>query len=259
MPKVAVGLHNHSNFSDGRFSPEDLLEGGRARDYEFFAITDHNSIEGWRRLGPLPSWAIPGIELSVISEHSQEVHLLGLGVEARGPLLEHSRRFQELYDAIWSEGLATLADGDKGILDLALDPGRRDACIRALSARIASAAAMRTWAAIHSRVYEQELRPLMPSLTQGIGMLRESGARIGLAHPHRYTRLGDLDNIIDSVDAVEAIHPSHDSEQEAHWRAVARDRGKATWGSHDFHGWSPSQRAGMLEPISLDTRDIDFI
>ncbi len=76
-------LHTHSHFSDGSFSPAQLIR--MARDMELaVALTDHNTVSG------LPEFmaeaavqavtAVPGIEFSTVY-HSKELHLLGLFID----------------------------------------------------------------------------------------------------------------------------------------------------------------------------------
>ena len=252
---VRAGLHNHSTCSDGRLSPAALVDAAERAGYEAFAITDHNSIEGWRALGTLPDWVIPGIELSALADDGTELHILGLGVRARGPLVEHSRAFQAIYDEIWAEGLAAVdADGRAGTPAPVLDPVQRETTLNRLGERAMSSAALRAWESIHARYHRDKLRPLMPSWRDAVAWLRGADARVGLAHPHRYRRVPEIADVIASVDAVEVVHPSHNAEHRAYWFDLAQRLGKASWASHDFHGWSPAQRAAFDTPLAIDPR-----
>lgn len=250
MLPIRVGLHNHTCFSDGRLSPEQLLAQAQSLGYERFAITDHNSIAGWQSL-VLPEWALPGIELSALSMDGTEVHLLGLGIKPEGRVLEHSQTFQALYNALWQEGIYLLT-GDHQLAEWALNPLTRSLSIEKLRVQSGTPRVVGAWAETHNRYYQQKLRPLIPHWSEGIEWLHSAGAQVGLAHPQRYPHILDLSQLLDSVDAVEVIHPSHTLEQRTYWREQAQRRGKACWASHDFHGWSGEQKDGLLPPIILE-------
>jgi len=84
---LKIDLHCHSWFSgDGVSSPEDLIKTARKKGLNGFAITDHNTSDGWRYLRdkglarddgqPVDDFLIiPGVEVT-----TEEGHLLCLGV-----------------------------------------------------------------------------------------------------------------------------------------------------------------------------------
>jgi hypothetical protein len=246
---MRVGLHNHSCYSDGRLSPAQLVAQGAVLGYECLALTDHNTTAGWQSLGALPDWVAPGIELSVRSDDGVEVHLLGLWLEPRGPLVAHARAFTEVYSRAWREGMLQ-ATGDPALADLAADPLTRAQAIDHLCRELGPAQALRAWVAGHTAI--EQHRPPMPHWCEGLAWLRECGATVGLAHPQRYGPLRDLEAIVQTVDAVEVIHPTHSEAHRLHWQAEARRFGKACWGSHDYHGWSGYQQQGLPEPVTID-------
>ena len=74
-------LHTHSTYSDGTFSPAQLVAEGLRKKLRAVALTDHNTIAG------LPEFlkaaagtgleGIPGVEIST-GYRNQEVHIVGL-------------------------------------------------------------------------------------------------------------------------------------------------------------------------------------
>ncbi len=73
-------LHIHSTRSDGRLTPEEVIDWHRERGYHFLALTDHEVLseprtvdDGFVTLG--------GIELEAIDPGSGLYHLVGLGLE----------------------------------------------------------------------------------------------------------------------------------------------------------------------------------
>jgi len=76
-------LHLHTNFSDGTFSPEQLVEQAEKAELCCIAVTDHDCISG---IEPAIKAAgdslevIPGIELSA-EINSKEIHILGYFID----------------------------------------------------------------------------------------------------------------------------------------------------------------------------------
>jgi len=86
-----IDLHTHSYFSDGSFSPSELIKKAASRGVTALALTDHDTLEGLalgqeaaRREGIL---FIRGVELS-LAFSGGEFHLLGLGLSSAGSGLE---------------------------------------------------------------------------------------------------------------------------------------------------------------------------
>jgi hypothetical protein len=73
-------FHAHTNFSDGYYAPPRLVDVAKAEQLDFFAITDHNTIEAFSHFGAESGMlVIPGVELTF-----KEGHFNVFGVE--GPL-----------------------------------------------------------------------------------------------------------------------------------------------------------------------------
>jgi predicted metal-dependent phosphoesterase TrpH len=95
-------LHMHTNLGDGWISPARLIEAARRRGLTLIAVTDHDHIEGARRVNELlcqqgcPIEMITGVEVS-----TRQGHLIGLFVEhAPRP----KRPVEESIDAIKQQG-----------------------------------------------------------------------------------------------------------------------------------------------------------
>jgi 3',5'-nucleoside bisphosphate phosphatase len=79
---LTVDLHTHTTLSDGRLSPEQLLEAIAGSGVDFFSITDHDGLRIYREyqalLSPYAHKIITGVEISTFT-CGREVHILGYG------------------------------------------------------------------------------------------------------------------------------------------------------------------------------------
>lgn len=63
-------FHAHTNFSDGYYSPAQLVEVARAEGLDFITITDHNTIDAFSKFGEEPTIIIiPGLEATLKNGH----------------------------------------------------------------------------------------------------------------------------------------------------------------------------------------------
>ena len=91
-------LHLHTNFSDGTFTPEQLVLEAQKNGLACIALTDHDTVAGCARAAAACDQVamefIPGTELT--AEHDDtEVHVLGYFLDTQNPtLLAEIAKFQ---------------------------------------------------------------------------------------------------------------------------------------------------------------------
>ena len=77
---MPADLHLHSVFSDGTFTPKEIVERACSIGLDTLALTDHDTVGGWGEMKLYCQSAeirwVPGIELST-SHAGREIHLLG--------------------------------------------------------------------------------------------------------------------------------------------------------------------------------------
>ncbi len=94
-----VDLHNHSNYSDGTMSPQEILRAAKKAHVSILAITDHDVLDGSRELLKLSEkdniHVISGVEINAL-EGKDNIHVLGYGVDLENKVfcerLEENRR-----------------------------------------------------------------------------------------------------------------------------------------------------------------------
>ena len=90
---MKIDLHSHTTASDGRFSPQDLVDRAVGFDVKVLAITDHDTVNG---LAPAKQYVadnnidlhiINGIEISTVWEN-KDIHIVGLNLDPEHPALQ---------------------------------------------------------------------------------------------------------------------------------------------------------------------------
>lgn len=80
-----IDLHIHSSFSDGAYTPSQLVSLAEKCDVRVIAIADHDSVAGVEEAIGAATIAdievISAVELSVQFDEWQDVHLLGYGID----------------------------------------------------------------------------------------------------------------------------------------------------------------------------------
>ncbi len=102
MKNLTIDLHIHSTFSDGTFTPEEIIKLASKTGLAAVAITDHDNtdatllaIKAGKKLGVE---VVPGVELSVEPEspRDEEIHILGYYIDWQDEdFQEKLRNFRE--------------------------------------------------------------------------------------------------------------------------------------------------------------------
>lgn len=78
-----IDLHTHSVYSDGEFTPKELIEMSRNKNIGTLSITDHNRVDAYKSFDykdVSDIRVIPGVEISAEVSKGQ-MHILGLGID----------------------------------------------------------------------------------------------------------------------------------------------------------------------------------
>ena len=127
-----IDLHNHSNYSDGLYTPSKVIENAVRDGLSAVALCDHDCTwglaEAARKAKELNIGFVPGVELTVNVEgdkdKADEIHMLGLFVEPTAHLEDIHARIKQDKDA-FSYDLAAAMRKHLGI-PVDVDDMRRD-------------------------------------------------------------------------------------------------------------------------------------
>lgn len=258
-----IDLHAHTTASDGSAAPAELVQLALEGGLDVLAVTDHDTVAG---IAPAreaargtPLRVLPGIEVSALyGGHS--IHLLGYGVDDASPALTtrlralslgREERARAIVDALaaadtpipWAR-VTALGQGSVGrphIARVLVEEGH---------ARDVSDA--------FKRFIGEGCPAYLPSARMGvdeaIGLVRDAGGQVALAHAGLLNPTVDLDALLDALCAagltgLEVYHSRHDAATTARLRRVAGERGLWWSGGSDFHG--PTKPDAILGGVAL--------
>lgn len=245
---MQVDLHTHSTFSDGRYTPTQLVEEAVAKCVRVLAITDHDSWNGVPEAQVAAAKysdklrLITGVELGTQYENDS-VHILGYHVSmecqalhAKMDAMRHAREYR-LY--------AMLEKLDH--LGYHIEVEACDPTNRAVGRpHVAKALVAKGYFDTVQEVFDVLLHrggPAyvpQPKLTpeEAVSLIHLAGGIAVLAHPSELTDSTLPERLLAAVpfDGLEVYHPSADITAQANWLALAKNRRLLISGGSDFHG-----------------------
>jgi len=263
-----VDLHLHSTFSDGSYTPEQLVAAARERGLTTIALTDHDTTDGLARFlaaGLAEGLtAIPGIELSVAVPRGT-LHVLGYGIDPAAPALQaclqwvrdrrtarnrliFERLRKEGMEISWEEACTRTEGGVMGrphIADLLVEQGYVKDRRRAFSRYLA-----------RGRPAYVERERLPPQ--RALEVLRAAGGVPVMAHPVSLHLTGaKLQALLSTLQAeglmgLERYHPRHPMRRQARLGQIAESLGLLMTGGSDFHGdRAPASCLGFAGSVAV--------
>lgn len=240
-------LHTHSDQSDGRLSPKDLVEYASDQGLKIMAITDHDTIDGYEEAleasDALEIEVLPGIELTTLF-NGNETHLLAYCFDPRDSdllRLIDRHKLARVERAKWIVERLT----EKG-LELSIGEVRAEANGSNIGRpHIASVLVGKGYVAEKKEAFvrylsDQQLGPIKSnysSVAETIGAVKKAGGVTVLAHPGTAYSEADLEQLLDvGIDGVEVVHPSHDYELQKRYERFAEENGLLMTGGSDYHG-----------------------
>lgn len=242
-------LHLHTNFSDGTFSPEELVLHGQKAGMACIALTDHDSVEGCDRAAAAAAAVkmefIPGTELT--AEHDDtEVHILGYFLDTRNEkLLAEILKFQtvrqsrihQMVARINELGVPLEADSVFALANCK-SPGRPHVARAMVKAGLVSTM---------DEAFEHFLKKGRPawvpkskiSALEAVELIHQAGGIAVMAHPG----LNRTDEIIPDLvkagmDGIECFHTKHSTAMSERYLEIADKYHLLVTGGSDCHGFS---------------------
>lgn len=245
-------LHTHSTFSDGTYTPEELIRAAKAIGLSAIALCDHNAVAGLPRFLAAAEEAgieaIPGVEFSA-DFGGVELHILGLLLpparfgEVEALLAEGVRRKEEsnlaLVRALNEAGYAI----DYGAIKDATPLGQvnRAHIAAALTEMGYTPSVKEAFSALltpRAGFYQPPRRPLA---TDVVRFIRSLGGVAVIAHPLITLDEGSLREFLTEaipcgLVGMETDYADYDEKTTALAHVIADEFGLLPSGGSDFHG-----------------------
>lgn len=259
---ATADLHLHTTFSDGRFTPSELVDAAALAGLRAIAVTDHDHTgalpEARRRAERYRLEVITGVEINTVWR-DRELHVLGYCMDETldwwNALMAEQRSARERRMERFVVRLQELG------LPVVIDDVRRYAGEGAFGRpHLAQALVEKGVVSTEQQAFDQFLSSgtagYVPregiSPFEAVKAIREAGGVAGIAHP-RSLSVGDLSapstpesahglealigELVEAgLGALEAVHPSHPPVLRDYYRSMAEYYGLIWTGGTDDHG-----------------------
>jgi 3',5'-nucleoside bisphosphate phosphatase len=252
-------LHLHTSFSDGTYTPLELIRAAGNAGLSAIAVVDHDTVEA---IDPSLDAAvasgmevIPGIELTAVYE-GLEVHILGYLIDYK------DRQFLERLKALKAnriERIYRIAEKLKE-MGVNLDPAAVfDIAGKGSVGRLHVARAMVAEGIVSTvaGAFQQYIGDRCPayvlgfklSVAEAVSMIKSVGGIPVLAHPYTLNKDETLYQIIGAgVMGIEAYYPEHSQSMINFYLNIAEKYNLLVTGGSDCHGSAkPEIKVGLIK------------
>lgn len=241
-------FHLHTTASDGKRTPEELVNLAKEKSIDIIAVTDHDTTAALEKVREECSRAglgfIPGIELSTL-HNNESIHLLGYFTDDK----YNNKDFQVFLHDMKSYRInraKKIVRNMKEHFGIEIDYARVYESAEGVIARphiakaIIEAGYDYSWDYIFENIISKDSPAYVPnkevSIPEGIAILKSIDAVVVLAHPVLIRKSKPEDLMIFDLDGIEAIYPLNSPEDTKRFTAVAKEHNKLITAGSDFHG-----------------------
>jgi len=252
-----IDLHIHTTYSDGYYSPQDILILAKNKKLSTISITDHDTIDVYlkdniiEKAKELELEIIPGVEIS--TEHNDsEIHILGYNFDIYNKKLndvlnfiitERVNRVKRIIKKLNSNGIDITFEeleklhksttyGRPHVADMMIRKGYIKNIYEAFTYHIG----------INCYAYEKKIH-ISPKIA--IDIIHEAGGIAIMAHPNK-TNEEILNYLINSgIDGFEIIHPSHTNSIKNNLKKLVDYYFLLETGGSDFHGGNKNDNENL--------------
>jgi 3',5'-nucleoside bisphosphate phosphatase len=240
-------LHLHTYFSDGTYSPEEMVSQGQRHGLAALALTDHDSVEGCPRTALACEAAqmefIPGAELTA-EQDDNELHILGYFIDTHHPrLLSEIAKFQtvrqnRIREMVARLNLMKVPLTAEAVFALAncRAPGRPHVARALVKAGLCSSL---------DEAFERFLKKNRPawvpkfkmSAADAMELIHQAGGAAVLAHPGLNRTDEAIPGMVEAgLDGIECFHTKHSPGTAEHYLKLAHRFDLLVTGGSDCHG-----------------------
>lgn len=245
---MLVELHTHSTFSDGSYTPTELVEECVQKNIGVLAITDHDSWEGIAEAEEAARKysdrikIIAGVELSA-QEDEASVHILAYRIDTNcSKLYDRMNALRYGRELRLTKILAKLADLGYNITIEECDPFNRAVGRPHVAKALVAKGYFKTVQEVFDVLLHNGGPAYVPhpklSVEEAAELIHLAGGIAVLAHPSEL-KDGEMPERIlarKCLDGIEVYHPCADAEDRKKWLKLAEQYDVLVAGGSDFHG-----------------------
>ena len=254
---MKVDLHNHSYYSDGVFSPSEVVRLADEAGCDLFALTDHDTTDGLdearQTADKLSVDLVSGVEISAFWRN-MTIHIIGLDIDINNDILQaglvhnqqlRKERAEKIALGLWRAGI-------KDALEKTQALSKTDMLTRTHFAQMLIGEG---YCKDMKSVFRRYLTGKKPggvrvewkNIDEVVGWIHAAGGQAVLAHPFRYrmtnTKIKNMFLNFKEVfgDGVEVVTATSTDEEITLSNQWAKEYKLLSSCGSDYHGW-PNQR-----------------
>ena len=267
---MKVDLHNHSYYSDGVFSPTEVVRLADEADCNLFALTDHDTTDGLaeaqQMADELSVNLVSGVEISALWRN-MTIHIVGLGIDINNDILQKGLHYNQRLREERAEKIALglRRAGITDALEKTQELSKTDMITRT---HFAQMLIREGYCKDMKSVFRRFLTGKKPgasrvewrSFDEVVGWIHAAGGLAVIAHPFRYrmtqTKIKNMFLNFKEVlgDGVEVVTATSTDEEITLSNQWAKEYKLLSSCGSDYHGWSNQRiQIGCLRDLpSLD-------
>lgn len=257
-------LHIHSKFSDGDYTPEEIVDRLKECEIDIFSITDHDNIESIRAMERIDTKGlkyIPGIEVSC-ERDGYKMHILGYNVDGKNQELIEMCHNMKLRKNIRNLEIIQQLKDRYGII---ISKEETEKLITGKSfVGQTTIARLLVQKGIISNVkyafdnyfkYMDLKTPATTDLNKAVQIIHNAGGYAVLAHPISIERDYNvsIEDVFEmfrkaNIDGIEIFNSKHTLSNIKRYLSLAKSEGLLISGGSDFHGeiMKPNIKLGRI-------------
>ena len=251
---MKVDLHNHSYYSDGLFSPSEVVKYADEAGCDLFALTDHDTTDGLseakQMADKLSVDLVSGVEISAFWRN-MTIHVIGLDIDIDNDILQaglgHNQqlrkdRAEKIAFELWRAGI-------KDALEKTQALSKKDMLTRT---HFAQMLIREGYCKDMKSVFRRYLNGKKPggvrvewkNIDEVVGWIHAAGGKAVLAHPFRYrmtqTKIKNMLTNFKEVlgDGIEVVTATSTDEEITLSNQWAKEYKLLSSCGSDYHGWS---------------------
>lgn len=257
-------LHIHTNYSDGVFTPEKIVDAAIDAELDVIALTDHDNILSYevaqdyikqlKKENKKAIEVIQGIEINTI-HHDTEIHILGYFMDVENSDFKNLIKTQQNARIKQTKEIVTLLNKKEGIhikfediVNQVAQGGSigRPHIAKAITSAGGTGSVMEAYAKYindSSSVYVQR-KTVSPH--DAVEIIYDAGGIPVIAHPHDLENAEELikDLMHYGLRGIEAYHRKHSPAIVEYFSSMAEELGLIVTGGSDFH--APNLISGQI-------------